>query len=68
MEVPRVDIWEDLERRVRERGIRVEERLGILRLLREGERGQDTIGRERERLLAAVAAAGRRLLDEAIGR
>lgn len=58
-----MDLWEDLERRIRERGVRVDERLELLRALRAGE---DLTAR-RESLRRAVEEAKGRLLREAGG-
>lgn len=56
-----MDLWEDLERRIRDRGVRVSERLEILSVLRAGE----GLASRREALRRAVDEAARRLLDEA---
>ena len=58
-----MDLWNDLEQRVRERGVRVDERLEVLRMLRAGE----DLASRREALRRAVREAARRLLDEAAG-
>ena len=58
-----MDLWEDLEQRVRERGVRVDERLALLQMLRAGE----DLAPRREALRRAVREAARRLLDEAAG-
>ena len=51
---------EDLEKKIRERGVRVEERLEILRLLAEGDAAAKLAARQEE-LLAAVRAAASKL-------
>ena len=51
---------EDLERKVRERGVRVEERLELLRILAESDAASKLAARQEE-LLAAVRAAASKL-------
>jgi len=51
--------WDEFERRIRERGVRVEQRLALLAMLREaearGETGDDpSIARRRAELLARI--------------
>ena len=58
-----MDLWEDLEQRIRERGVRVDERLALLRTLQAGE----DLAARREALRRAVGAAADRLLAEAAG-
>lgn len=58
-----MDLWEDLERRIRERGVRVDERLELLRVLRAG----DALDTRRGDLRRAVEQAAKRLLEEAAG-
>lgn len=58
-----MDLWEDLERRIRERGVRVDERLELLRVLRAG----DALDTQRGDLRRAVEQAAKRLLEEAAG-
>jgi hypothetical protein len=58
-----VDLREDLEARIRERGVRVEERLALLRALVSEQNGAADIARRREALLEAVRAATRRVRE-----
>jgi hypothetical protein len=58
-----MDLWEDLEQRIRERGVRVDERLALLGTLQAGE----DLASRREALRRAVRAAADRLLAEAAG-
>ena len=58
-----MDLWNDLEQRIRDRGVRVDERLALLHALRAGE----DLGPRREGLHRAVRDAARRLLEEAAG-
>ncbi len=58
-----MDLWEDLERRIREQGVRVDERLELLRVLRAG----DALDTRRGDLRRAVEQAAKRLLEEAAG-
>ncbi len=51
---------EDLERRTRERGVRVEERLVLLRILAEAD-AESRLHALQEELLAAVRATSNRL-------
>ena len=51
---------DDLERKIRERGVRVEERLELLRLLAESEASAKLAARQEE-LLAVVRAAASKL-------
>ena len=60
---PIMDLWEDLERRIRSRGVRVDERLALLRALQAGE----DLAARREALRRAVTEAAERLLAEAAG-
>jgi hypothetical protein len=60
-----MDYVQDLERRIRERGVRVEERLELLRLLAAGSEGLETLVARRRRLAEAVRAAGEALREEA---
>jgi hypothetical protein len=56
-------LWEEIERRVRERGVRVPERLALLAHLRGGDDGAERLARRREEGLEALrraAAAVRR--------
>jgi hypothetical protein len=55
-----MDALQELEERVRQRGVRVEQRLALLRLLREEDARPRLAERERE-LHAAVTAALREL-------
>jgi hypothetical protein len=55
-----VNSLEDLERKIRERGVRVEERLELLRVLAETD-AQATLAARQEELLAAVRAAASKL-------
>lgn len=57
---------EDLERRVRERGVRVEERLALVRLLAREDAARE-LGRRQEELLAEVRRAAAELRREAPG-
>jgi len=57
-----MDLWEDLERRIRERGVRIDERLALLALLRSGE--EDALTARRSVLLDATRKAARRVRDE----
>ncbi len=56
---------EDLEQRIRERGVRVEERLELLRLLIAGPEGLQALEDRRRDLAEAVQSAAQRLRDEA---
>jgi len=58
-----MDLWEDLACRIRARGVRVDERLELLRILRTGE----DLAARREGLRRAVEEAKARLLREAGG-
>jgi len=58
-----MELWEDLERRIRDRGVRVDERLALLRVLQ----ADGDLTAHREALRQAVAEAARRLLAEAAG-
>jgi len=60
-----MELWEDLERRIRERGVRVDERLALLELLRRG--AANALDERRARLQQDVDRAARRLLEEAAG-
>lgn len=51
---------DDLERKIRERGVRVEERLELLRILAESDAPPKLAARQEE-LLAAVRAAASKL-------
>lgn len=51
---------EDLERKIRERGVRVENRLELLRILTESDAASKLSARQEE-LLAAVRAAASKL-------
>jgi len=58
-----MNAWDELERRVRERGVRVEQRLALIALLRDEARTSEALAARRQALLAAVtrtAAAVRR--------
>jgi hypothetical protein len=55
-----VSSLEDLERKIRERGVRVEERLELLRVLGESDAAPKLAARQEE-LLAAVRAAASKL-------
>jgi hypothetical protein len=56
-----VDLQEELEARVRERGVRVEERLALLQALVSDPNGALELVARREALLDAVGAAARRV-------
>lgn len=58
-----MSVFSELEERVRERGVRVEERLAILRAVRESE-GQEEIRARVEALDARIRAAARKVLGE----
>ena len=58
-----MDLWKDLECRIRDRGVRVDERLALLVVLRAGQ----GLAARRHELRQAVERAARRLLDEAAG-
>lgn len=51
---------EDLERKIRERGVRIENRLELLRILAESEASSKLTARQEE-LIAAVRAAASKL-------
>lgn len=60
--------WEEFERRVRARGVRVEQRLALLALLREpetrgGPAGEPSIARRREALLSQVGELARKIKE-----
>jgi hypothetical protein len=55
---------EDLERRIRERGVRVEERLALLELLTRAD-GEDELAERREALLERARKAGEKLRGRA---
>lgn len=60
-----MDIWADVERRIRERGVRVEERLALLALLREPD-ATERLEAQGAALLARVHAARDALRTEAL--
>jgi len=55
-----VSSLEDLERKIRERGVRIENRLELLRILAESEASSKLTARQEE-LIAAVRAAASKL-------
>ena len=57
---------EDLEQRIRGRGVRVEERLALVRLL-DGEDGQAELDRRRKELLDRVVELEAEVRKETIG-
>jgi len=57
-------LWDDLEARVREQGVRVDERLRLLTMLRDAETGEDAVGRENVALLQAIQDAANRVKSE----
>ena len=58
-----MDLWTELERRIRDRGFRVEERLALLARLREG----GSPAEEGEAILERVRRAAEALRREAAG-
>lgn len=52
-----MNAWDELERRVRERGVRVEQRLALIALLRDEARTSEQLAARRQALVAAVARA-----------
>lgn len=57
-----MSFWEALEQRVRERGVRVEERLALIDHLRRAD-GEASLAQERQRLLRGVDEAARRVRE-----
>jgi hypothetical protein len=60
--------WEEFERRIRERGVRVEQRLVLLAMLREaeakGKSGEDaSVARHRVALLARVGELAKKIKE-----
>jgi hypothetical protein len=58
--------WEEFERRIRERGVRVEQRLGLLAKLREADAGGESretpsIAERRKALLDAVGELAQKI-------
>jgi len=67
-EVRVVNQWEEFEKRIRDRGVRVEERLRLLGLLREAAESQDASSKkaivvQRKELLDAVGAAAQKIKE-----
>lgn len=60
-----MDIWADVERRIRERGVRVEERLALLSRLREPDAAEQLEARG-DALLQQVKVTLKHLRTEAI--
>lgn len=52
-----MNAWDELERRVRERGVRVEQRLALIALLRDEVRTSEGLATRRQALLSAVTRA-----------
>jgi hypothetical protein len=61
-----MNAWDELERRVRERGVRVEQRLALVALLRDEGRTAERLAARRQALLAAVAKAAADVRREAL--
>lgn len=57
-------LWDNLETKVRLQGVRVDERLRLLALLREAETGEDAVGRESTELLQAIKDAASRVKSD----
>jgi len=59
-----VTLWDDLEDKVRAQGVRVEERLRLLAMLRDAGTGEDVIGCEGTALLQAIQDAANRVKSD----
>ena len=57
-------LWDDLEAKVRAQGVRVDERLCLLAVLREAEPGEDAISHEGTALKQAIKDAVIRVKDD----
>lgn len=60
-----MNAWDELERRVRERGVRVERRLALIALLRDDHGASERLAARRRLLLAAVEKAAADVRREA---
>jgi hypothetical protein len=60
-----VSLWDELANKIEARGIRVQERLELLRLLRGDAPDRESLADRRERLLGDVKEAARRI-EEAL--
>lgn len=61
-----MNAWDELERRVRARGVRVEQRLALIALLRDEARTSERLAARREALLSAVTRAAAAVRREAL--
>lgn len=57
-------LWDDLEAKVRAQGVRVDERLRLLAVLRDAGAGEDAVSREGTVLLQAIKDAANRVKDD----
>ena len=56
-----MDYWEELEKQIRERGVRVEQRIELLNLLKSGEEGERSISDKKDNLLERIRLSGAEL-------
>lgn len=63
---PLMNAWDELERRVRERGVRVEQRLALIALLRDEAHTSERFAARRQALLLAVTRAAADVRREAL--
>ena len=59
-----MSLWDDLEVKVRAQGVRVDERLRLLAMLRDAGAGDDAVSRESTALLQAIKGATQRVKDD----
>jgi hypothetical protein len=57
-------LWEDLEVKVRAQGVRVDERLRLLAMLRDADAGEDAVSCEGTALLQAIKNVANRVKDD----
>jgi len=59
-----VPLWDDLEDKVRTQGVRIDERLRLLAVLRDAGVGDDAVSREGTELLQAIKDAANRVKSD----
>ena len=63
-EIAVMTLWDDLEGRIRAQGVRVDERLRLLAMLRDAGAEEDPVGREANALLQAIKDAATRVKSD----
>ena len=54
-------LWDDLEVKVREQGVRVDERLRLLAMLRDADTEEDAVNRESTAMMQSIKDAANRV-------